>query len=56
MTTFGEPLTFVTAKSQVMYVGMNIKTGKIEANDYRNFISDRDTSKLIQMGEQVINE
>lgn len=30
--------------------------GQIEVNDYETFISDRDTSKLLHVGEQVINE
>lgn len=52
LTTFDEPLTFVTATSQVMYVGTNIERHKkIDADKYRAFIDDLETSKLLQIDE-----
>lgn len=57
LTTFEEPLTFVTAKSQTLYAGSNIdRDSNIDAYGYRAFVGALDTAKLVQIDDQTIND
>lgn len=53
-TTFGADLNFVTAISQIMYSGY-VSKGKFDAYKYTSFIGNVETTKIVQIAEQVIN-
>ena len=59
LTTFDEPLSFITAISQTLYAGHEDHLDsdkKFDAGDYRDFIEDLKTTKLVQIVDQNINE